>query len=72
MLIATTRARDFIHYCKSLRADPELNAKPNWLKVSARTFRDVDAKVSLNPQTSVHHFKDSTRRRQEELRLRLG
>ena len=35
MLIATTRARDFIEFCKSLREDPQLNEKPAWLKGSA-------------------------------------
>jgi SAM-dependent methyltransferase len=46
MLIATTRPRDFIFFCKKLRDDPRLNEKPDWLKVSARTFADVDATIS--------------------------
>jgi SAM-dependent methyltransferase len=46
MLIATTRARDYIQFCKSLRDDPQLNAKPDWLKRSARTFLDVDAALA--------------------------
>jgi SAM-dependent methyltransferase len=46
MLIATTRPRDFIYFCKTLRDDPRLNEKPDWLKVSARTFTDVDATIS--------------------------
>jgi SAM-dependent methyltransferase len=46
MFIATTRPRDFIHDCKTLRDDPRLNEKPDWLKVSARTFTDVDATIS--------------------------
>lgn len=46
MLIATTRARDFIQFCKKLRDDPQLDGKPEWLKVSARTFLDVDATIS--------------------------
>jgi SAM-dependent methyltransferase len=46
MLIATTRARDFVHFCKTLRDDPELDEKPDWLRGSARIFLDVDAAVS--------------------------
>lgn len=46
MLIATTRSRDFIHFCKALRDDPRLDEKPNWLKQSARIFVDVDAATS--------------------------
>jgi SAM-dependent methyltransferase len=46
MLIATTRAREFIHFCKSLRDDPQLDEKPGWLKGSARVFADVDATIS--------------------------
>lgn len=46
MLIATTRARDYIQFCKSLRDDPQLDAKPDWLKRSARAFVDVDATLS--------------------------
>ena len=46
MLIATTRARDFIYFCKTLRDDPRLDEKPGWLKTSARTFADVDATIS--------------------------
>jgi SAM-dependent methyltransferase len=46
MLIATTRARDFIQFCKNLRDDPQIDGKPEWLKVSARAFLDVDATIS--------------------------
>jgi SAM-dependent methyltransferase len=46
MLIATTRARSFIQVCKTLRDDPLIDGKPEWLKVSARTFSDVDATMS--------------------------
>ena len=46
MLIATTRARDFILFCKALRDDPRLDEKPDWLKESARIFLDVDAAIS--------------------------
>ena len=46
MLIATTRARDFIYFCKMLREDPQINEKPNWLRGMARVFMDVDAAVS--------------------------
>jgi SAM-dependent methyltransferase len=46
MFIATTRPRDFIHDCKTLRDDPRLNEKPDHLKGSARTFVDVDATLS--------------------------
>lgn len=47
MLIATTRARSFIEFCQSLRADPLLESKPEWLKVSARTFMDGNATLSV-------------------------
>jgi SAM-dependent methyltransferase len=46
MLIATTRARDFIHFCKSLRDDPRLREKPGWIRGSAIVFADVDAAIS--------------------------
>jgi SAM-dependent methyltransferase len=46
MLIATTRARDYIQFCESLRDDPQLNTKPDWLKRSAKTFVDVGATMS--------------------------
>ena len=46
MLIATTRGRDFIQACKSLRDDPRLNEKPDWLKGQAGIFLDVDAAIS--------------------------
>jgi len=46
MLIATTRARDFVHYCKALRDDPQLNGKPDSLRRTARIFGDVDATLS--------------------------
>jgi hypothetical protein len=45
MLIATTRARDFIHLCKTLRDDPPLE-KPGWLEGQAGIFLDVDAAIS--------------------------
>jgi len=46
MLIATTRRRDFIEWCRSLREDPTLDEKPNWLKHSAKVFLDSDAALS--------------------------
>jgi len=46
MLIATTRARDFVHDCKALRDDPQLNEKPDFLRQTARIFVDVDATIS--------------------------
>jgi SAM-dependent methyltransferase len=46
MLIATTRGRDFIQACKSLRDEPQLNEKPDWLKGQAGIFLDVDAAIS--------------------------
>ena len=46
MLIATTRPREFVYFCKALRDDPRLNEKPDWLKGSARTFANVDATIS--------------------------
>jgi SAM-dependent methyltransferase len=41
MLIATTRARDFIHYCQSLRDNPQVE-KPGSVK---GIFLDVDAAI---------------------------
>ena len=46
MLIATTRGRDFIHFCKTLRDDPRLNEKPDWAKGSAKCFANLDAAIS--------------------------
>lgn len=46
MLIATTRARDFVHYCKALRDDPRLDEKPNYIRSPARIFADVEATIS--------------------------
>jgi SAM-dependent methyltransferase len=46
MLIATTRPRDFIHFCQMLRDDPQINEK-FWLKGSARVFMDVDAAIAV-------------------------
>jgi SAM-dependent methyltransferase len=46
LLIATTRARDFIQFCNSLREDPQLEQKPDWLKQSSRVFRDMHAATS--------------------------
>ena len=46
MLIATTREREFVHFCKALRDDPRLNEKPPFLKPAARIFADVDATLS--------------------------
>jgi hypothetical protein len=46
MLIATTREREFVHFCKALRDDPRLNEKPHFLKPAARIFADVDATLS--------------------------
>jgi SAM-dependent methyltransferase len=46
MLIATTRRRDFIDWCRDLRADPELEQKPNWMKGSAVAFMNADAAFS--------------------------
>jgi SAM-dependent methyltransferase len=45
MLIATTWARDYIHYCRNLRDHPPLE-KPGWLKGQAGIFLDVDAAIS--------------------------
>jgi SAM-dependent methyltransferase len=46
MLIATTRRRDFIDWCRDLREDPALEEKPNWIKGSAVAFMDADAALS--------------------------
>jgi SAM-dependent methyltransferase len=45
MLIATTWARDYIHFCKTLRDNLPLE-KPGWLKGQAGIFLDVDAAIS--------------------------
>ena len=46
MLVATTRARDFFQFCRTLRDDPQLNTKPDWLKGLAILFVDTDAAIS--------------------------
>src|SRR5262249_40152826 len=46
LLIATTRARDFIRCCESLRHDPDLNAKPAYLAGSAKAFHDASASLA--------------------------
>src|ERR1700736_770367 len=43
MVIATTRRRDFIEWCRDLREDPALNEKPDFIKCSAKVFTDTDA-----------------------------
>jgi SAM-dependent methyltransferase len=43
LLIATTRARDFIQECKTFRDDPLIEGKPDWIKFVSRSFLDVDA-----------------------------
>lgn len=40
LLIATTRGRDFIRYCQSLRERSNLADEPAWLSQSARVFLD--------------------------------
>jgi hypothetical protein len=45
MLIATTRARNYIYFCKNLRDDPRLNEKPLWLRQSAAAFTNADAAI---------------------------
>jgi SAM-dependent methyltransferase len=45
LLMATTRARTFIEFCESLRHDPQLKDKPDWLSQSAKVF--LDTKGSL-------------------------
>ena len=46
MLIATTRRRDFIDWCRDLREDPALDEKPGFIKGSAVAFMDADAALS--------------------------
>jgi hypothetical protein len=46
MLIATTRARDYIHFCKNLREDARLDEKPLWLRQSASAFANAEAAIS--------------------------
>jgi SAM-dependent methyltransferase len=46
ILIATTRRRDFIQWCETLRHDPQLSEKPDWLRQSSIAFLDVDAALS--------------------------
>jgi SAM-dependent methyltransferase len=45
LLIATTRARAFIEFCESLRHDPQLKDKPNWLSQSSKVFPDTKASL---------------------------
>jgi SAM-dependent methyltransferase len=42
VLIATTRARDFIEFCKTVRDDPQLQEKPDWHRGLAKVFVNVD------------------------------
>lgn len=46
ILAATTRRRSFIERCEELRNDPELESKPDWLKISARAFPDSEASLA--------------------------
>jgi SAM-dependent methyltransferase len=46
MLIATTRRRDFIEECKTLREDPALDEMSNSAKYSAKAFLDADGSLS--------------------------
>jgi SAM-dependent methyltransferase len=46
MLIATTRARDFIQECKTCRDDPLIERKPDSVKFISRSFLDVDGALS--------------------------
>jgi SAM-dependent methyltransferase len=45
LLIATTRGRDFIQYCESLRGTPDLKDKPEWQSLSAKVFLDEAASL---------------------------
>lgn len=46
LLIATTRRRDFITWCASLRGDKDLADKPDWLKTSAVAYPDTAAALA--------------------------
>jgi hypothetical protein len=46
ILIATTRAREFIELCESARKDPKLDEKPVWVKGVANVFKNRDATLS--------------------------
>jgi SAM-dependent methyltransferase len=46
LLIATTRGRDFIQYCESLRGTPDLKDKPEWHSLSAKAFLDEAASLA--------------------------
>lgn len=46
MLIATTFRRDCVQLFKKLREDPELNAKPQWVREPATAFVEADAALS--------------------------
>jgi SAM-dependent methyltransferase len=63
MLIATTWARDYIHFCKNLRDNPPLE-KPGWLKGQAGIFLDVDAAISAydNGQFCYECYREEGRR----------
>jgi len=46
LLIATTRRREFIEECKSLRDDPHLQEKPDYISCGAEVFVDTDASLA--------------------------
>jgi SAM-dependent methyltransferase len=46
LMVATTRRRDFIEWCASLREDPNLQDKPGWIKGSAKAFLDANAALA--------------------------
>ena len=46
LLVATTRRRDFIQYCQSLRDDPNLQEMPDYLSCSAEVFRNMDESLA--------------------------
>ena len=46
LIIATTRRRDFIEWCASLRRDPQLREKPESIRCSALAFLDANAALA--------------------------
>jgi len=46
VLIATTRERDFIKFCKTVRDDPRLQEKPEWHRALAKVFVNVDGALA--------------------------
>ena len=56
VVIATTRRRDFIEWCASLRKDPNLQDKPESIRGSALAFLDTNAALAAYDSGSFCYF----------------